>query len=435
MADRRAVVVGAGIAGLTAAYRLQQAGWEVEVLEARSRVGGRMITLHWKDLTIDPGAEFVTGADRYVRALARDLGIEEQLVDFSDLQTGFEVNVMRGGEVHSVNFMSVLSYLRWKGVSLGARLSMLKLLPHMLRYSRTPANHPDLAPGEDRGSMQDFFYERINAEMFDYWLEPTMDVFCGYVAEDLSDRMMLHLLGNYLNQKLYTFEGGVGLLPETLAERLRVTTDARVSQVVPRAAGATVHYRVGEEERTQEADAVVLAVPGDAVLPLLASPYPAWESFFSQVDYSRVGIVYYQLDQDDFDLEDGGIMFPRREPWKITALGWEQQEQGVRLMITPKAYLYESTMSDEALVSLLKGEALRAMPRLEGLLEDPLIFRWERKVPTYRAGYLAALRRFKAEPQEGPLYFCGDYLAGASAGAALASAWECADRVEGHGIV
>lgn len=46
--ERDVVVVGAGPSGLTAAYRLRQAGLRVAVLEARDRVGGRT----WTD-TID----------------------------------------------------------------------------------------------------------------------------------------------------------------------------------------------------------------------------------------------------------------------------------------------------------------------------------------------------------------------------------------------
>src|SRR5690349_2096541 len=42
---QRVVVVGAGLAGLTAAVDLRDAGWDVVVLEARSRVGGRVHTL------------------------------------------------------------------------------------------------------------------------------------------------------------------------------------------------------------------------------------------------------------------------------------------------------------------------------------------------------------------------------------------------------
>jgi monoamine oxidase len=40
------VIIGAGLAGLTAALDLRDAGWEVVVLEARDRVGGRVHTLH-----------------------------------------------------------------------------------------------------------------------------------------------------------------------------------------------------------------------------------------------------------------------------------------------------------------------------------------------------------------------------------------------------
>gem|GEM_PF-4905544 len=56
-------------------------------------------------------------------------------------------------------------------------------------------------------------------------------------------------------------------------------------------------------------------------------------------------------------------------------------------------------------------------------------FIWPRKVPTSPVGCLSALKRFTADPQEGPVCFCGDYLVGPSTGSAPASAWQCADRV------
>jgi monoamine oxidase len=42
---RRVIVVGAGFSGLTAAFELSQAGYDVTVVEARNRVGGRVVSM------------------------------------------------------------------------------------------------------------------------------------------------------------------------------------------------------------------------------------------------------------------------------------------------------------------------------------------------------------------------------------------------------
>jgi monoamine oxidase len=49
-------VIGAGLAGLTAAYRLQEAGFDVEVYEARPRIGGRIFTVVVEDRLGELGA-------------------------------------------------------------------------------------------------------------------------------------------------------------------------------------------------------------------------------------------------------------------------------------------------------------------------------------------------------------------------------------------
>ena len=72
----RAAVAGAGLAGLTAAYELKQAGAEVTVLEARERVGGRVWSRELANgAVVEMGAEFLLAGNTAVRELAGSFGL------------------------------------------------------------------------------------------------------------------------------------------------------------------------------------------------------------------------------------------------------------------------------------------------------------------------------------------------------------------------
>lgn len=68
--NKTVTVIGAGLAGLSAAYELHRAGWQVTVLEARERVGGRVVSLRSfsNGLVAEGGGEFIE--DRHTRMLA-----------------------------------------------------------------------------------------------------------------------------------------------------------------------------------------------------------------------------------------------------------------------------------------------------------------------------------------------------------------------------
>lgn len=107
------VVLGAGIAGLVAAYELQMAGFEVMVLEARDRVGGRVWTIRGSEPIVQtdrpdqragfsPGQYFNAGAARIpsvhlaILGYARRLGVPMETFVNSHMATGWDF----GGKVH-----------------------------------------------------------------------------------------------------------------------------------------------------------------------------------------------------------------------------------------------------------------------------------------------------------------------------------------------
>ncbi len=428
--DESVIVVGSGIAGLTAAFKLQKAGLDVVVLESRDHVGGRMTTIDWEGFKVDIGAKFVTSSDKSLLAMVREVGLEDQLVRDEE---GLTITIYRDGKLHSANFLSIPSYFSWSGVSLRARLAMLKLIPHFIKMMRMPnVYHLEQAPGADQEqTFEEFFRRHISEEMFEYWAIPMFETMCAYSGEDVSRKAFLAMMIGYLNADTITFKDGVGMLPEALAKRLNVELEARVEriEILPDGSGARLRYAQNGASKNISAQAVVVAIPGNHVLPLFDEARPAWERFFPTVGYST-GALHYHIAETDYQPEVEGTFVPRSTKLPINGVGFEQFKDGRWLMLSdPSIYSFRMDKPEEELIREAVETASMIFPALKGTFVAHRIFRWREKVPTFRPGYLDALATFWQEPQEGPVYFCGDYFAGPSTGGALFTGLECSQRL------
>ena len=74
-------MIGAGMAGLTAARQLAEAGRKVLVLEARDRVGGRILTLRDQGEILELGAEFIHGRPAELWDLIGEARLETYALD------------------------------------------------------------------------------------------------------------------------------------------------------------------------------------------------------------------------------------------------------------------------------------------------------------------------------------------------------------------
>ncbi len=430
MTEAAIVVVGAGIAGLTAAYQISKAGHDVLVLDMNNYVGGRMANVEWEGFLVDIGAKFVTTADTSLLKMVDEVGLGDQIVKSEE---GLTITIYRDGTLHTANFLSIPSYLGWSGVSLKARLAMIKLLPYFLRvgkmknvYHLESARVPDVDE-----TFEQFFKEHISTEMFEYWAIPMFETMCAYKGGDVSRKAFLAMMMSYLNADSITFQGGIGMLPKRLAEQVEVELTARVEgiRLKPDGSGAEVRYNVDGQSKTVGADRVVVAVQGNHVLPLFTDPRPAWSEFFSNVAYST-GAMHYHIAETDYQPPVGSTFVPRSTGQPINSIAFERHVDGRWLMLTdPSVYTFDMAQHPDELAEQAQEVMSSIFPPLRGTFSAHRVFKWHDKLPTFRPGYLDAVARFWADSQEGPVYFCGDYFAGPSTGGALFTGMECAERV------
>jgi oxygen-dependent protoporphyrinogen oxidase len=424
------IVIGAGIAGLTAAYQLKKAGQDVLVLDMNNYVGGRMANVEWQGFLVDIGAKFVTTADKSLLKIVDEVGLSDQMVESTE---GLRITIYRDGKLHSANFLSIPSYFGWSGVSLKARLAMLRLLPHFLKVGRLEsAYHLERASTPDVDeTFEQFFKEHISEEMFEFWAIPMFETMCAYTGEDVSRKAFLAMMASYLNAASVTFREGIGMLPKRLAEQVEVELTARVNEIKMKSdgSGVDVRYSVDGQSKTVSADRVIVAVQGNHVLPLFADPRPAWRSFFPTVHYST-GAMHYHIAETDYRPPVKGTFVPRSSKLPINSVAFERYQDGRWLMLTdPSVYTFDMAQHPDELAAQAQEVASTIFPALKGTFRAHRIFKWRDKLPTFRPGYLDALARFWDDPQEGPVYFCGDYFAGPSTGGALYTGMECAERV------
>ena len=119
------VVVGAGIAGLTCAWRLQEAGHDVEVLEREPFPGGRMRSERHGDFVLDRGAQFIASAYRNLHGVVEALGIADRVRPLGRTRNA----ILREGRLVPGDYDRLGTLLRSRVLSPAAKLRLPALLP------------------------------------------------------------------------------------------------------------------------------------------------------------------------------------------------------------------------------------------------------------------------------------------------------------------
>ena len=259
-------VVGGGIAGLAAAYRLQEHGHEVRVFEASGQVGGLAAVHGTAGDPIEKFYHHLSKSERTIVDLAEDLGLGDA-VEWRVGQNAYYVD----GVVYPLDTPWEIAAYSHLSLYDKFRLAMLVLeidvrggLPDLDAYE-------NLADYEDV-PIKEFLVEHTTRGVYDYFWEPLLDAKFGSRKEDVSAAWLLGRIKfrgerDLLRGEILGYlDGGFGRLLDALLDavgRENVTTGARVTDLAT-ARGSVESLTVETDAGTATHDvdaAVVAAMP------------------------------------------------------------------------------------------------------------------------------------------------------------------------------
>jgi oxygen-dependent protoporphyrinogen oxidase len=435
----RILVIGGGVAGLTAAWKLSRAGHEVTVFEREAVPGGRMRSERLETprgvFVVDRGAQFVASGYRNMMAAVATLGLAPKLHAVGKTNNA----ILRDGVLHPGDYGNLVELARSRLVSNRAKLALPRLLFEIARHrKRLDPYAPARAAAIDRESLAEGLTRVVGAEAMEYLFSPAFSSTFDADPEDHSLAFALltvrFVLGGF---RLLAFEGGIGLLTQTLAAQVPVRTGVTVTQVETDATRARVTVRGDQGEETIDADAAVVAVPGVLVSKLVATLTPDERAFFDRVRYVRGMVCFLMTARAPATLPWYGVAFPRREQIGLYGLAVDHWKAGVapagagllNAALTASAAERLRDAPDEAVVAhVLDALAKTPVGRLDPVATA--VHRWDPMLPLFPAGHLGALARFESRVTRSPrLAFAGDWRLGPYTEMALTSGLRAATEI------
>ena len=98
--QKKIVIIGAGISGLTTAYLLFKEGYDVVVLEQKDNVGGSIETVDANGFLFDRGPNSGLETTPLIRQLVKELNLEDQFVYAN--REGNKRYILKNGQLHAL---------------------------------------------------------------------------------------------------------------------------------------------------------------------------------------------------------------------------------------------------------------------------------------------------------------------------------------------
>jgi oxygen-dependent protoporphyrinogen oxidase len=439
------VVVGAGISGLVAAYRLQRAGFAVAVIDAAARPGGVIGTVQRDGCLYEQGPNSALDTTPLIGELVADLGLGTEMRFAS--AAAEKRYVVRGGALTALP-TSPGAFLSTRLFSPAAKLALL----------REPFIGPAAPDAEE--SIAAFVRRRLGTEFLDYAIDPFVAGIYAGDPESISVPAAfpkLHALeqrwGSLIRgqifgarerrrqkevakntAKSFSFAGGMQTLTDALASAIgNVAANTRATRLARDAAGVfTLHAEQAGQPLQWRTRSVVLATAADRTAALVREHAADAADALDAMAYAPVATVAsaYAAAGIGHPLDGFGCLVPRKEQRRILGV-----------LFSSSMFEGRAPAGTALLTTFIGGQRQPELPHLPddqiaalahaehgvllGVRSAPLfqaVTRWPRAIPQYTLGHLARVARAEAATRALPgLFLCASWKGGVSVGDCIKS--------------
>jgi protoporphyrinogen/coproporphyrinogen III oxidase len=442
---KKVAIIGGGIAGLTAAFYLQKIirdkklPLEIKLIEASQRLGGKMQTVIRDGFTIERGPDSFLARKTSMIKLAKEVGMEGQLVSNSTGKSYVLVN----DKLYSMPGGSIMGIPTEIGPFITTGLFSI---PGKLRAAADFVLPK--SPGNTDQSLGEFFRRRLGDEVVENLIEPLLS---GIYAGDIDQMSLMSTFPQFyeVEQKyrslilgmkkstpakpktqhsdekkkgaFLTFKSGLQSFAESIEAKLdssSILKGHRVDNITKINGQYELYLNNGE---TLIADCIIAATP-HKITQYMFSDY----RFFDPLKYvpsTSVATVALAFPEEAIknDIDGTGFVVSRNGDYSITACTWTHKKWAHS---TPKGKVllrcYVGRAGDETIVDLSDDRIIQIVLDDLGRTMDigmqpefAVVSRWKDSMPQYTVGHKQRLETIREHIK---LELPGVFLASASYG-------------------
>ncbi len=414
MENNQIIVIGAGIAGLVAAYELQKAGLSVIVIESSNKSGGRMISENVGNYIIDTGAQFLSSGYPILASLIKEFKIKSKFVPTSPY-----CGIVKNGKIHtfrydnpfSLLFSGILTFKEW--LLFGIKSKKIYNQTKLLSTNDYSAWHQF-----DNKNCFEWSREYYGETITEYLIEPMLEAFYFQKPEETSKALsiVLNKIG-YEKSKAMTTEGGISLLPAKLSEKLQIVYNSQVTDISCNSKNITVKT-VDQEYKAKK---VILATPAPVAGKLFKHTNEIEKALLA-TSYSSTVNISIGLKKKLIGGKAAkiyGIWIPRHERKNIAAITIESNKNKDRALTGELLNIMVSGAAGEKMLHSEKEEILKSIvdelnlffPDIKQHISFSKITRWPYAEPMSSVGRSKSIQEYRSKttPQSN-IFLAGDYM-------------------------